>query len=191
MSNKHTQNDAAWEDLFDKYHILDHISGAGRYVVSAKQIKEYREPRLMAKIDHRLNLPKVFDDNRLAILPISRGEYVISHFDCFQRIEPITSEIIKVEFPENIQSINPYDITSEGIAINCALMCGIFSDFLDDEPLAPTIFGRMGSGKFNFSVRSHLSGSPIDVKAFSGLPPVPPEGEECRRARSSRPPPQS
>lgn len=39
-------NDAAWESLFDKYHILAEIERNGQFVISANQIKEFREPRL-------------------------------------------------------------------------------------------------------------------------------------------------
>lgn len=46
-------NDAAWESLFDKYHILAEIERNGQFVISANQIKEFREPRLMTKFDHK------------------------------------------------------------------------------------------------------------------------------------------
>ena len=69
-------NDTAWQALFDKYDILDEIQRSGQFVISANQIKEFREPRLMTKFDHKVNLPTVFADNGLAILPITRGDYV-------------------------------------------------------------------------------------------------------------------
>lgn len=47
-----SQNDKAWEALFEKYDILSHIESDGKFIISASQIKEYREPRLMAKFDH-------------------------------------------------------------------------------------------------------------------------------------------
>ena len=74
-----TQNDVEWEALFDKYNILRQISSKGQFIISAFQIKEYREQRLMANFDHSINLPFVFADNHFAILPISRGNYVISN----------------------------------------------------------------------------------------------------------------
>ena len=42
------QNDRAWEALFEKYDILSRIRQEGKFVISAAQIKEYREPRLMS-----------------------------------------------------------------------------------------------------------------------------------------------
>ena len=50
-------NDEAWSKLFDKYSILDEIQQKGEYIISANQIKEFREPRLMTKFDHKINLP--------------------------------------------------------------------------------------------------------------------------------------
>ena len=69
-------NDTAWEMLFDKYHILDEVKRHGQFVISAGQIKEFREPRLMTKFDHRVNLPQIFSENGLAILPVTRGDYL-------------------------------------------------------------------------------------------------------------------
>lgn len=61
MSGKeNTKNDLAWEKLFDRYNILEQIESKGKFVISANQIKEEREPRLMTKFDHHINLPKIF-----------------------------------------------------------------------------------------------------------------------------------
>lgn len=80
-------NDEAWEKLFSKYDILKQIDMVGQFVISAAKIKKFREPRLMVKFDHTINLPKLFADNQLAILPITRGDYVISHFDAYHKFE--------------------------------------------------------------------------------------------------------
>lgn len=39
----------AWEQLFEKYSILDVVREHGNFIITAKQIKEFREPRLMTK----------------------------------------------------------------------------------------------------------------------------------------------
>ena len=81
-------NDIAWEQLFKKYDILKHIERTGQFQISSKQIKEVREPRLMSKFDHTINLPQIFSDNKLSILPVTRGDYVIAHFDAYHTFEP-------------------------------------------------------------------------------------------------------
>jgi hypothetical protein len=59
-----SQNDLAWEKLFEKHKILDRILKDGRFDISAAQIKESgREPRLMTKFDHKSQLPKLFADH--------------------------------------------------------------------------------------------------------------------------------
>lgn len=89
--NDLTRNDIAWNTLFERFNILDEVHRQGRYVISANDIKQEREPRLMSKFDHSINLPKIFRDNSLAILPISRGDYVISKFDAYHSFEPNTA----------------------------------------------------------------------------------------------------
>ena len=85
-------NDTAWQSLFDKYHIPDAIAAQGRFTISAAQIKEFREPRLMTKFDHKVNLPEIFAENHLTILPITRGDYVISTFQAYEEFPQTQKE---------------------------------------------------------------------------------------------------
>jgi len=133
-----SQNDEAWEALFEKYDILPHIESDGKFTISASQIKEYREPRLMAKFDHHINLPQIFAENRLTILPISRGDYVISHFEAYQPFEVLDGSVIRASLPAHLQSLDANNIPSETIAINCALASGMLSDFLREDVLYST-----------------------------------------------------
>lgn len=160
-------NDKAWESLFEKYDILNHIKQSGKYVISSAQIKEFREPRLMAKFDHSTNLPDIFTKNHLAILPVSRGDYVISDFEAYHTFEETDTSLIKASIPSMIQSLDSNHIPSEAIAINCALASGILSDFLDEEILYATVSGRMGSGQFNFNITnsSETLTTPVSVNS--------------------------
>lgn len=158
-----SQNDIAWEALFEKYDILPHIETEGKFIISASQIKEYREPRLMAKFDHSINLPRIFSKNQLAILPISRGDYIISHFEAYQPFQVLDKSIIHASIPTNIQSLDANHISSEAIAINCALASGMLSDFLEEEVLLSTVSGRMGSGQFAFSIQNSHTKIPTPV----------------------------
>ncbi|MBQ7559362.1 MAG: hypothetical protein IJT20_03845 [Synergistaceae bacterium] len=142
----------AWEKLFDKYNILQKIENDGVFNISAEQIKEFREPRLMAKFDHNIDLPEIFLKNKLAILPTTRGEYVISHFDAYHKFEDDSSPIIKVPLPSYIQSLDSNNITSEAIALHCAVASGIIADFTEDSDIFATVSGRMGSGIFSFNI---------------------------------------
>lgn len=152
-------NDKAWEELFEKYDILESIGRTGQFQISAKQIKEVREPRLMAKFDHTINLPQIFADNGLSILPITRGDYIISHFDAYHKFEPDNTPITRVSLPAYIQSLDSSNVPSEAIALNCAVAAGIVSDFLGDEEIVSTVSGRMGSGIFDFNIGNLKSGT--------------------------------
>lgn len=154
-----SRNDEAWEALFQRYAILEQIEAEGHYTISAAQIKEYREPRLMAKFDHKINLPQIFADHGLAILPISRGDYVISHFKAYQPFECLESAVEQAFLPPQLQSLNPGSIPSETIAINCAFASGMLSDFLGEDTLYPTVSGRMGSSCFSFEIDNTATGS--------------------------------
>ena len=145
-------NDTAWENLFDKYHILSEIERNGQFIISANQIKEFREPRLMTKFDHKVNLPAIFAANNLSILPITRGDYIISSFSAYKEFDEPSTDVQKISIPAHIQSLMPQFLVSEAIALNCANACGILNDFLEDDELVPTVSGRMSSGGFRFNI---------------------------------------
>lgn len=180
MSNSSkTKNDYAWEDLFEEHAILDEVNRNGQFIVSSRDINKYREARLMTKFDHRANLPRLFRDNQLSILPLTRGTYVIARFDAYESIDDTGTSIRHLTFPDHIQSIDYENITGEASAINCAYVSGILADFLEDTELLPTVGGRMSSGSFRFGINSavgqnslwfDISNSQIEIDGgFEGI----------------------
>lgn len=156
-------NDTEWKKLFDKYNILDVIQKQGEFIISANQIKEFREPRLMTKFDHRINLPTVFAENNLAILPITRNKYAISSFLAYKELEEPITEVQRISIPPYIQSLIPQFLVSEAIALNCANACGILNDFLEDDEIVSTVSGRMSSGDFSFSIDTLFGSNYVTV----------------------------
>ncbi len=154
-------NDTAWEKLFDKYHILEEIRRSGQFFISASQIKEFREPRLMTKFDHMANLPHLFAENSLAILPVSGNSYAISHFKAYHSFEETQAQTARVSLPAHLQSFTGNNIASESIALNSAVASGIMEDFLEDEGLVATVSGKMGSGSFDFQIDHATDGDPL------------------------------
>lgn len=163
MSSLNTKNDVAWEQLFEKYDILSRIERETAAEITAAQINEFREARLMTKFDHRRNLPELFLKNGLSILPITRGSYLISHFDAYADIRETDGHVHKVSFPGYIESIDYENITSEAMAINCAYVSGILADFMEDENLLPTVSGRMSSDVFSFHINNTKTKQPFHV----------------------------
>ena len=149
-----SKNDAAWEKLFEKHRILDWLKSLDYFSISSNDINKFREARLMTKFDHRSQLPKIFENNKLSILPVSRGNYIIGEFETFHGFAQSKDniKIKKVTFPTFIESLNPEEITSEATAINCAFIAGIIQDFTGELELHPTISGRMSSSSFDFNI---------------------------------------
>ena len=147
----------AWQVLIDKYDILTEISNNGFFKISASQIKEVKEPRLMAKWDSSEQLPESLKKNKINILPDSRSSYILSDFLLYQELPKKVEHVenmAKVELPD-LQTIDVNNITSEANAINVLQISGILEDFLKldvDDILYGTFNGRMSSGKFDFKV---------------------------------------
>ncbi len=160
---KKTINDH-WKDLFDTYNIIEKINKFGFFEIKATDIKQVKEPRVMVKWDSSDSLPKVFKDNRINILPISRGSYVLSDFMLYHELPPLLTHVTKMEkidLPE-LESVDINNITSEAVAINILYFTNILTDFTNEANVIPTFNGRMSSGKFDFLV-DRFRGSPYRV----------------------------
>lgn len=147
----------AWKTLIEKYDIVGKIAKDGVFHIKASQIKEFNEPRLMAKWDSTDSLPKVLKDNKVNILPDSRHSYVMSDFILYQEIPELEEKVEKmthVELP-NYESIDVNNISSEANAINVLLLSGILDDFLETSKNVSTFNGRMGTGVFDFEVDTY------------------------------------
>ena len=154
-----------WEEIFNDFNILDKINDDGYFIINADQIRNYKEPRLMAKFDFSRQLPSVFRDNDLGILPIKNGEYIIGKFNLFETIKNTKYEdvdIKKVELPSFIETIDPDNIYSESNALNVASLSGMFKDAFNEE-LYETIQGKMRTNTFNFIISSNNIDSSIEV----------------------------
>lgn len=152
-----------WQELFTQYNILENIRCNGEYEISATQIKPYYEPRLATKFDHLTNLPTVFSENGLAILPNSRGTYIIGDFEAYAALE--TPDTVAKKLPYlNLETLNPSTITSETLALNYAYATNALQDFIGEETLTPTVSGKMGSGEFSFTIAGGKKPVEIQVR---------------------------
>lgn len=153
MENWISKNNEAWNTLFSKLSIVDTIEKKGYFEITADQIKESgREPRLMTKFDSSENLPDVFKENGLAILPIKRGTYIIGKFNNYQEVYFDKNIEVETKFlPDFITTIDYRNISSEAISLNAAYISGMLEDIIG-EPVIPTVSGRMGTGEFNYNI---------------------------------------
>lgn len=154
-----------WEDIFRDFDVLGIIAKTGYFKISADQIREYKEPRLMAKFDFSRQLPRIFKENNLGILPIKNGEYIIGKFNLFETINNTKYDevdIKEVQLPDFIETIDPDNIYSESNALNVASISGMFKDAFGDD-FYETIQGKMRTNEFDFIISSDDKDNTIEV----------------------------
>ncbi|MGI9012272.1 MAG: type II restriction enzyme [Nitrososphaeraceae archaeon] len=123
--------------------------------VTANQVKSItqEEPRLMAKMDRYENLPQMFKENNLFLLPISRKEYAIIKGNGYHKLEPIDKKLeihlTSKPFPESAIGIE-----SESVFLDYANSCGLLEKLCQTNNLILTFRGRRTTPKFSFKVNS-------------------------------------
>ncbi|KXI17662.1 hypothetical protein HMPREF3227_01414 [Corynebacterium sp. CMW7794] len=144
-------NDLGWEKVLQQK--------APPFYIDATELKRLsgREPRLMAKHDFSAARPTIFQELGLNIIPVSRSRYFVGHFNIFEPFPDITDPPRTVFLPYGIRSLNFESLSSEALALNAAVLSGIFEDFLGPG-LEATVSGRMSTGTFEFDL-----GRPITV----------------------------
>lgn len=152
-----TKNQRAWIRLFEKYHVLQRLASAPYVEITASEINTEREARLMTKFDHSYQLPPLFQQYKLTILPLTRGSYAIGRFNTFHLFEKILDLTAprRVAFPAFLESLTYNSINSEAAAIHVAHASGILADFTQEQQLHPTVSGRMGTEAFDFQIGTH------------------------------------
>jgi hypothetical protein len=147
-------NDTAWQAIFDELRIVEKVDAGGFCDITALQIKKItgREPRLMAKIDFREQLPSCMEKQGLGLLAISNGSYRTGRFDPFVAIEPeIRAAPEKMSFPRGFLTLDPQALNSESAALDAALLGGILARIFGED-VALTIRGRTRNMPFEFSL---------------------------------------
>ena len=154
--------DDKWEQIFVDYDILTHIQRDGFYIITARTINQYHQARLMTKFDYVSSLPNIFHYNDLAILPTKRGEYMIAHFDAYERLHTDDRALLKdrkeIVFPNWIETIAPDNITSESTSINASAATGMIQHLFNEPDIVQTVSGRMSSKEFTFHINDRVRG---------------------------------
>jgi len=164
MSSGTTKIDKAWEQLFDKYDILTRVDAEGSFRISSTQINEFHEARLMAKFDQSAQLPEIFRTNKLSILPVTRGDYLVGPFKTHEKINYRVVKPMKVEIP-HLETLDSKNLYSEASALFFAYNSGIIKDVMGSSEVNFTVNGRMQSRNFSYSIESSLHlGNSISVE---------------------------
>src|ERR1043166_5188495 len=154
MSPRPNKNEA-WEELFRRHKVLEEVERRGACQISAGEINELHEARLMTKFDHYVQLPEVFKRNHLTIQPNSRGTYLVGRFDSYQSVTDDPSVPVEgLPFPRRIETINPDNLYSESAVLMCAYYTGIISAALGANGRAS------GSSRSSSLTRTRTRSSP-------------------------------
>ena len=146
----------AWEFLFETYNIVDKVNADGLFRISAEIINIVKEARLMAKFDQSSQLPQIFQKNKMSILPVTRGEYVIGRFATHKRVVYPAIRPTPVE-PPDLQTLDYTNLYSEASALLFAYNSGIIKDIMGSSNIAFTVNGRMSSGSFEYNIEDSLN----------------------------------
>lgn len=154
-----TANDKNWQKLFDKYKIVDEVNKNRFFDITATQIKEVREPRLMCKMDFKQSVAKPFRDHGLSILAIKNGIYRIAKTTPFFDIDlNAIGKIRPKEFslPDFIETLDYENITSESQALDAAVASGMVDELLGETNYL-TVRGRRYSNTINIDIKENNS----------------------------------
>lgn len=176
-----SQNDEAWEKIFERLPLLADIEQQGFVYITADDLKrtsDGREPRLLAKMDTKNLRPGIFKRHTLSILPVENGKYIIfrdklsktyySIGHLFSRISPEEYRPTR-DFGE-YQSLDIQNISSESQAIDYANLISLLKTFTNESELNLTIRGRQRSESFPIKIpidhhSVQVSGVQIEVDA--------------------------
>ena len=154
-------NSKSWEKIFDDYKILENDFNEKGFVLKAEMIKKScqdfektgeKEVRILCKQDSREAQPEIMRKNKLFLLPVKNGKYVILKGCGYFDIPEIKSELVvynsKLDFSLDTSKIG----NSEMQHLDFAYASSIIRTFMKDESLVLTIRGRKYTPKFSFFV---------------------------------------
>jgi hypothetical protein len=105
----------------------------------------------MAKMDKLEDLPTVFRDNNLFLLPISRREYVVVRGSGYHQLESISKEptihYAQIPFPESFANFE-----SEQVYLNYAYSTGLLERFAQISLPNPLSQIRVNTPEFDLDV---------------------------------------
>jgi hypothetical protein len=156
-----SKNDIAWETLFETHDILNRVRSSGFCEISGVAIGKERDPGLMTSFDHRIQLPSIFKQHHLTIIPKSRSNYLIGHFaSYFDLPTNALPAVEEMRFPATFETINPQDLYSESATLMCAHRAGIL-EYVLNESVVLTVTGAMSVGRFRYSIDDLNKNEPL------------------------------
>ncbi len=154
-------NSNSWKKIFDDNKILAHDFSKKPYYLSAeiikKSVQDFRntaekEVRILCKIDRREQLPDIMKENKLLLLPVKNGEYVLVKGEGFVDIPDIKESLTIYNTKLNFDLETSRVGNSEAQHLDFAYASSLIRTFMEDSSLVLTIRGRKYTPKFEFVI---------------------------------------
>lgn len=139
----------AWKEIFKKYDVINKIDKDGYFRITAKQINEYKESRLMTKFDEHSQMPQIFRNNKMTIISDSRGSYIIGRFALFSSVDYKNTDDRPIE-PVYLETLKIDDLYNESSSMLYAYNSNMMRELFGTNNVSFTSYGRMGAGTFSF-----------------------------------------
>lgn len=153
--------DAAWAGIFEKYSVPRQVEQDGFVDLTADQLREFREPRLLTKMDHSHQVPKVFQEHGLNILTRGISTFRVGTFEVFQDLpewQVPSTQVENLTLPSYIETLDVTKVTGEPAVINAVHASGVLTNFCGEEVVL-TVSGRMRTGEFSYRVDDSVRGT--------------------------------
>ena len=163
-------------DLWNKIFTIKNFDlNKDIHYITADEIKllSGAEPRLMAKMDSKKDVPPIFKNNGYFLLPVKNGTYAIVRGEGFHLLEPqggVINHVSRIKF--NLTTL------ARGICeiqyLDYIYNSGTLESVVVISPLYQSIRGREHRKQFSFSVnKTTLDVDSVQLEVDSGL-----EGED-------------
>lgn len=172
-----TKNDWAWEGIIEELGLLEAIKREGFTTVNADQLRQWREPSLMMKMEQEQNRPRIFREHGLNVLAVSDQEFAIGKFNVFKDLPKSDIREVKIIHPpDDFETLKTVELSSEAQVIHAAFLSGMISSVFGQEML-PTVSGKTSTASFDCtasgpngsSSQISVSGARIEIDAgFEG-----------------------
>jgi len=160
IKQKASKNDV-WQEVLDqKQHQVARLTDDFMRITSSEvnnisKVLNGPDFRNLAKFDKREDLPNVFQEKELNILPLSNREFAIGHFNEYTNFNrEKTPNLLTFKLPSYDTLNTNVKKWNENSWINATSAVHAFDMAFDDEDLIHTLDGRMGSGKWAYEINS-------------------------------------
>lgn len=159
-----TRNDVAWEAVFEAHNVQERLRTESYVTLTADELRRFREPRLMVKIDQSQNRPEVFRKLDLNVIALSDRTFAIGNFDLFFELPRLSLQDLQIlAAPEKFETLETRNLRSETAVLHAAHLSGMISSVFGKEMLH-TVSGKTSTGFFDFSVSSS-TGESVNLSA--------------------------